>query len=136
VSLREALGHDLSRAHQVSPRLEDQGDRREAHDRLGANGVDPRDAAEQVDLQRHRDELLDLRRRQAERLGLDLDVRRRELRQRVHGHPRQLRDADQDDGGGERHDEQSERRTPTHDRSHGRLPSAGQVVGGDRRVAT
>ena len=55
--------------------------------------VDPRHAVQQVALERDRDQLLDLGRGQPERLGLDLDVRRRELGKHVHRHGAELRSA-------------------------------------------
>ena len=54
----------------------------------GGIAVEPRDAVEQVLLERHRDQLLDLRGGQAERLGLDLDRGRPELRVDVDAAPR------------------------------------------------
>ena len=75
VRLGQPLGDDLARLEDVGARLEDQHDRGEPGDRLGADLVEERDAVEQVRLERDGDELLDLFGRQAERLGLDLDVR-------------------------------------------------------------
>ena len=56
--------------------LEDQHDRGEARHRLGADGLDPGNAAEHQRFHGDRDELFDLGGRQAEGLGLDLDVGR------------------------------------------------------------
>ncbi len=94
VRLRHALGHHLAGPVEIGARLEDQMIRRQPGHRLRADVVEERDADEQVLLDRDRDQLLDLGRREAEGLGLDLDRRRRELGQDVHRHLAKLRDAD------------------------------------------
>ena len=68
--------------------LENELDRRQAGSRLGTDLIQPRDPVEQVLLQRHGDQLLDLVRGKAERFRLELDGRRHELGQDVH--PRAL----------------------------------------------
>ena len=77
--LRHPFGDQLPRPVQVRARLEDHHDRRQPRHRVGSDLVEERDAVEQVRLQRDRDQLLDFRRRQTQRLGLDLDVGRAEL---------------------------------------------------------
>ena len=82
VRLGQALLHHLARARRCRCPARR---RRTIDDRPGTDSErmssSHGDAVEQVLLERHGDQLLDLRRRQAERLGLDLDVRRRELGQ-------------------------------------------------------
>ena len=75
VRLGQALLDELAAAVDVGPGLEDEHDRRQAGKRLRADHVDALDAVQQVRLERDGDQLLDLLRRQPERLGLDLDVR-------------------------------------------------------------
>ena len=58
----------------VGAALEEHRDRRQARHRVRADRLDALDAVEQVLLERNGDQLLDLGGRQAERLGLDLDV--------------------------------------------------------------
>jgi hypothetical protein len=63
-----------------------------------------------------RDELLDLLRREAERLGLDLDVGRRELRQDVGRGAAELRDPHDHEADGEAQHEQAEPQSGADDR--------------------
>ena len=93
VRLGQALLDELAGAVDVGARLEDEHDRRQAGQRLGADDLHALDAVEQVRLERNGDQLLDLVGRQAERLGLDLHVGRRELRQHVDRRVAQLHDA-------------------------------------------
>ena len=62
----------------------------------------------------HRDELLDLVRGQAERLGLDLDVGRGELGQHVDRHGRQTDESEPEHPCSDGRDEQPESQAPTH----------------------
>ena len=118
MGLREPLGHHLPRAVDVGARLEDEEDPRQAGNRLGANVVEEGDAVEQVLLQRHRDQLLDLRRRQPERLGLDLDRGRHELREDVHGHLPELADTHHQRRRSRSYDQQSKPQNRLDDRTH------------------
>ena len=63
---------------------EDQIDPGDAGDRVGVERPHPLDPAQEEVLHRNRDERLDLRSRESEALGLDLDGRGPELRQHVH----------------------------------------------------
>jgi hypothetical protein len=105
VRLRQALLDEGAPLVEVRARLEDQDDRRQARDGLRSDRVDARDAVEQVGLQRDRDELLDLVGRQAQRLGLDLRVWRRELGQDVDRRLAQLDDAEGHHASGDDEDE-------------------------------
>ena len=78
----------------------------------------PGDAVERL-LERHRDELLDLRGGQARRRRLDLDPRRRELGEHVDRHVAQLlRRRRTSCADGERHDEEPEPQARTDDPAH------------------
>jgi hypothetical protein len=83
---RRDRGHplldELARAHLVRAAPEDELDRGQVGDRLGAQLLEPVDAVELL-LERDRDELLDLRGGVARRERLDLDARRRELGEHV-----------------------------------------------------
>ena len=78
----EALLDELAGLEHVGAVLEVQEDRRELRHRLRLDLGHPGHALERV-LERDGDERFDLRRRQAETLGLDLDRDRRELREHV-----------------------------------------------------
>ena len=129
VRLGELLLHELARVHDVRAGLEEQDDRRLAGDGLRAQDADPGRPVEQVGLERDRDELLDLLGRQPERLGLDLDVRGRELGQDVDRRVAQLREAEDEDRGRDGHHQDPESQARTDDRSHGRSLSYGAVIG-------
>ena len=74
------------RARRTSvPGLEREQNRRQARDGRGMDVRQPRRAVQEL-LEVERDQILDLGRGQAERLGLDLDHGRRELGQRIHRH--------------------------------------------------
>ena len=83
-------------AYRSVPGLEDQVDGGQAGHRRRVDVVQPGHAVEQVLLQRHRDQLLHLGGRQAERLGLDLDRGGHQLRVHVDRSAPQL-DERQDD---------------------------------------
>ena len=118
--LGEALLHELATLVDVVAGLEHQHDRRQARQRGGADDVDALDAVEQVRLERDRQQLLDLGRRQAEGFSLDLDVRRGELGIDVHGRVAERHDADDHDRGGDADDEAAEPQRRTDDRAdHG-----------------
>ena len=114
---------DLARPDRVGPRFEGQDDRREARNRLGLDRLQPCDAVEEVRLQRNGDELLDILGRQAERLGLDLDVGGRDLGQRVNRGDRKRHRAEDDQPAGDTQDQQPESHAQRHDGSHQRCPS-------------
>jgi len=80
VRLGQPFLHRLARLEQVGAGLEGQVDRGQPRPGLRPDLVQPGDAVEQVLLDRDRDELLDLGRGQAERLGLDLHLGWPELR--------------------------------------------------------
>ena len=103
--LGEAFLHQLATLVDVEALLEHEHDRGEAGCRGRADDVDAFDSVQEVGLERHRDELLDLGGGQTERLGLDLDVRRGELRVDVGRRVRKGRDADGEDRGGEADDQ-------------------------------
>ena len=102
-------------------------DRRQARDRLRPDRLDPLDAVEQVRLQRHRDQLLDLLGRQPEGLGLHLGVGRRELGQDVDGCAAELHHPDREDAQRRSEDEEPEAQCRCNDRAH-RVPSRHEVV--------
>ena len=81
--------------------------------------VDALRAVEEVGLERHGDELLHLLGGQPERLGLHLDVGRRELRQHVDRRVAQLQDADDHDADRNADDEQPEPQARFDDPTHG-----------------
>ena len=110
--LREPLGDHLTRLEDVSSRLEDHHDRRQTGDRLGPDLLEERHAVQQVRLEGHRHELLDLLRRETERLGLDLDGRGRELGQNVDPGSLQLgrSDEEQDPGQADRQQPETDAR--------------------------
>ena len=81
--LGQPLLDHLPGFEEVGARLEDQRDGGQPVHGLRADTVEERHPVEQQVLHRSGDQLLDLLRRQAQRLGLHLDVRRRELRERV-----------------------------------------------------
>jgi hypothetical protein len=85
VRLRKALLDHLPSRHQIGPRIKDEPDRRQPIDGLGLDGLEPGHAVQEVRLQPKRDKLLDLDRRQAERLGLNFDIGVGELGERVYG---------------------------------------------------
>src|SRR5581483_8141144 len=82
--LGHPLRHPLPGLEGVGAGLEDQLDRRQLRHRLRPDDVEARDAVEGL-LERHGDERLDLRRRQALRGGLHLHLRRGELGEDVDG---------------------------------------------------
>ena len=99
---------------------------------------DPCHAAEHVGLQRNGDELLDLSGRQAERLGLNLDVGLAEFRECVDGRVAQEDRATGDGGGGKEDDEQVQAgATVNQAGQHAvRPPSRYAVTGGVRGKVT
>ena len=102
VRLREALFHDLARIEQVRAGLEDHLDRRQSRDRLRPDRVEERHAVEQVLLERDRDQLFDLGRREPQGLGLDLDRRPGKLREDFPRHVGDAQDADGHEDRGQR----------------------------------
>ena len=123
VRLRERLLHELARLVDVGAGLEHHHDRGQARNGRRAEGVDPLHAVQQVRLQRNGDQLLHLFSGEAERLGLHLDVRRRELGQHVGRRIPQLRDADDHDAGGDTEHEQPEPQARSDDRTNHLCPS-------------
>jgi hypothetical protein len=118
--LGEPLCDELPGAEDVGPALEEERDRRQAGDRVRADRLDALDPVEQVLLEGHGQQLLDLRRRQAEALGLDLDGRLRVLRQDVDARRTQLPDGDDHERHGDRDHEQPEPEACVDDRAdHG-----------------
>jgi hypothetical protein len=115
--LGESLGDHLPGTEDVRARLEDEHDRREAGHGLRADRVQPGDAVQQIGLERHRDELLDLFSRQPERLGLDLDVRGRELGHHVDRHLAQRGDAEDEEADRQADHDEPVPQAPTDDRS-------------------
>ena len=95
------------------PGSKSQVDDRQAGHRPGRDRVDPRHAVEEVLLDRHRDQLLDLLRRQSEGLRLDLHRGRLELGVDVHVRALQLdeRHAEERDDAGHDDPPQPHRRT-------------------------
>ena len=120
---QQALLHELARAHQLGPLLEDHHHRRQPEHRLRAERAQSGHAVHGV-LERDGDEALDFAGGEAGRLRLDLDQRRRELREHVER--RVLRRArpgdDQDERQRDDDEAQAERAfdEPAH---HGRLLS-------------
>ena len=138
---QQALLHELTRAHQLGPLPEDHHHRRQPEHRLRAERAQPGHAVHGV-LERHGDEALDFAGGEAGRLRLDLDQRRRELREHVER--RVLRRARAGDDQDERQRDDDEAQAegafdePAH---HGRLLSRaeldaeqlGRAVGHDAR---
>ena len=89
VDALDALLDELARMHQIGVGLEDQLDLRELRDGIRAQDVDGREAGQRL-LERNGHERLDVAGGQAEGGGLDLDARRRELREDVDGRGAQL----------------------------------------------
>jgi len=118
VCLGHPLLHHLPRGVQVGARLEGQVDRGQPGHRGGVDAVQPGHAVEQVLFERDGDELLDLGRGQAERLGLYLHRRGRELGIDVDGRGPQLGDAEHHDAYGQRHGQapepQARAKNPAH----------------------
>ena len=81
--------HQLPGRHHIGPRVEDQLDRRQLGNRLGAHHVEPRHSVERL-LQRNRDQAFHFGRGQPEACGLNLHARRRELGKDVHRHGAEL----------------------------------------------
>ena len=102
-----ALGDQLPCLEQVGAPLEPQLDVVELGDGLRADRVHSGDAVERV-LEGDADELLDLRRRQAQARGLDRHDRRRELGEDVDLLVTDLRGAEEDQRRGERHHQVAE----------------------------
>ena len=84
--------------------------------------VQPRNAVEQVLLERHGDQLLHLGRGQAQRLRLDLHRWRHELRVDVDWRGPQLGDADHHQPDGQRDDKTPESQARAKDPAHRRYP--------------
>jgi hypothetical protein len=118
VRLRELLLHELARLGDVGALLEEQDDRREARHRLRAQDGGALHAVEEVGLQRHGDQLLDLLGRQPERLGLDLDVGWCELGQDVDRRVTQLHETGRHHGHGGAEDQQPEAQRRRDDPAH------------------
>ena len=127
VRLSQPLLHELPGAVDVGAGREHEHDRRQPRHGLRADHLDALDAVEEVGLERHRDELLDLVGRQAEGLGLDLGVRRRELGQHVDRCAPQLDDADDRQAGGDTENEQTEVQYATQQCTHDPTPSPPDV---------
>src|SRR5215472_7042843 len=106
--LGHAFLHHLPRGVQVRAGLEGQVDRGQAGHRRGMNAVQPRNAVEQILLERHGNQLLYLGGGQAERLRLDLHRRRREFRVDIDGSRSQLGNPDDHQPDGERYDQAPE----------------------------
>ena len=121
VCLRQPLGDHLARLEDVRARLEDHHDRRQAGDRLGPDLLEERDAVQKVRFERHRHELLDLLRRETERLGLDLDGRGRELGQDVDAGGLQLGRSDEEQHSGQADRQQPESNARAHKGAHHRV---------------
>jgi hypothetical protein len=102
--LADALLDDLPRAIEVGALFEDHVHRRQTGHRLRLDVVQPRDSIEEVLLERHRDQLLHLLGREAQRLGLDVDGDRGELRQHVGLRAAEGPDAEHHDHHGDGHD--------------------------------
>src|SRR4029077_14566362 len=115
------FGDELAGGEDVRTALEDQVDRAEPGHRLRPDLIEPRDSVEQVLFEWNRDQLLDLGCGKSQRLGLDLDLWRRELRQDVDGRVPDLGDAEpQHEHGGtdDQHAElQAEEDEPTNHRN-------------------
>ena len=116
----DPLLHLPSGLEQVRPVLEDHDDLGVLRHRLRSHHVEMRNAVERL-LERHGDELLDLRRREADRGCLDLHLGRGELREDVDLRLRQLDGPHDEQGHGEGDDDVPEPQAlpddPTH---HGR----------------
>ena len=82
---REALLHQLPGMQLVGPHLEDEADRRQTGDRLGAQDIKLRRAPELL-LQGQGDQVLHFGRGHADAFGLDLHQGRRELREDIDRH--------------------------------------------------
>ena len=86
-----ALWHQLPGTDFVGAGLEEQLDRRQVGNRLGAHDVKPRHPVERL-LQRNADQGLHFLRRKSEAGGLNLHAWRRELGKDIHRHVAQLGD--------------------------------------------
>ena len=106
--LRQLLLHQLTCIHEVGAGLEQERDRRKPVDRLRAQHADALRPIQEVCLRGNGDKLLDFFRGEAEGLGLDLDVRRRELGKDVHRRVAQLRDAEDHHPCGDADDQEPE----------------------------
>jgi hypothetical protein len=134
VGLGHPLLDHLACPVEVRARLEDEDDRGEARDRLGADRVDEGDAVEHQRFHRDRDELLHLSRREAEGLGLDLDVWRAVFGKHVDGGVLELEGAQHDDRGGDADDEDPERQAPADDGLHAEPPRVGAASAAVRQA--
>jgi hypothetical protein len=76
---RESLGDDLSCIQQLGPGLEGHDHRRQSREGRGFDLVEERNPVQEILLQRNGDQLLDLRRGEAERFRLDFDLGELEL---------------------------------------------------------
>ena len=85
----QPLLHVLPGVHAIGVGIENQDDRREAEHRLGSDRLDAGHAGERA-FDRDADERFDFGCRQAGRLGLDLDHRRREFRKHIERNRRAL----------------------------------------------
>ena len=120
VCLAHALGDQLARLHQIGAGLEDDDDGRQPGEGLGADALDPGHSVEEVLLHPEGDQLLDFLRGKSERLGLDLHVRQRELRQDVQRHVAEPCDTHHEKRDGQYEDDESRLETRLNDRAqHG-----------------
>jgi hypothetical protein len=134
--LDQALLHQLPGLQHVGPRLEDQLDPRQPGERLGAELVEERDPVEQVLLERDGDQLLHLFRREPERLGLDVDQWRVELRKHVHRRVAELGDAKQHQPGGDRQHQKAQPQARRNDPAHHRGTPAFAAFGSAYRIGS
>ncbi len=118
VRLRQPFSDHLACREDVGSGLEDHHDRGQAGDRLRVDLVEERHALQEVGLEGHRDQLLDLVRGQAEGLGVDLNVRRGEFREHIAGHAREPEEADQQRDGRQAQHEAPIAEAPSNDRTH------------------
>src|SRR5439155_13581404 len=122
-----ALLHQLPCPHNVGPGLEDEGDRREPRNRLGAHVVELGGAAERV-LQLDSDQGFHLGGGHAWGFSLNLHQWRGELGKDVHRHVAKLAEANEHHGCGERHHQEAKMQArsddPTH---HGWRPPSNSV---------
>ena len=114
---RETFLDQLPCPHDVRAGLEQQLDRREIRDRLGAHQVQPVQAVEGL-LQRHGDEAFDLLGGEPEAGRLDFHPRRRELRERVDRRLGKLGDAEYHHRGGSGQHDEPEPQARANDRPH------------------
>jgi hypothetical protein len=106
------------RAHGIRPRFEDHLDPGEPGNRLGPDVVEPGHPIEQVLLHGNGDHLLDFRRGEPERFGLNFHSCRDELRQDVHRHSSHFADAENYHAHGDCYDEESQLQARFDNRTH------------------